>query len=154
MPWSCRNSRPRWHGGIRPSKSPRHAWPKIRGNGTGSHRWQRQRLDLDNVPDILGGMAKLTAGDARTETVIADADLFVDELIGKIIFTAGHGADEDTDALGRPKLSDVVPDSDHRRVEAQRDLATVRGEMVGDGILDDLEELLLRLGRSDREPVQ
>lgn len=55
---------------------------------------------LDNVPRILAGVAKLAAGHAGTQTVIADTDGLVLEFISKVVLPFGHGADEDTDAFG------------------------------------------------------
>lgn len=45
-------------------------------------------------------MAKLAAGHAGTQTVIADTDGFILEFISKVVLPFGHGADEDTDAFG------------------------------------------------------
>lgn len=99
-------------------------------------------------------MAELAAGDAGRETVVADRDLLVDKLVSKVVSTLGHGADKDADALVVVQGVDVFADADDRRVEAQRDLAAVRWQVVRDGVRDDLEELLLRVRSLDREAVE
>ena len=50
----------------------------------------------DDVPDVLGGMAKLATCNTGTETVVADTDRFVLELIGKVILAFCHGTYKDT----------------------------------------------------------
>ena len=73
----------------------------------------------NNVPEVFQRTAKLHASasqptslvahaligthlatrDARTQGVLADRDLFIDELIRKVIPATGHGADKDRDIL-------------------------------------------------------
>lgn len=65
----------------------------------------------DDVPDILGGVAELTAGYTGTETEVADGNGVVLELIGKVIVALGHGTDEDADALLGSESLDVVLDT-------------------------------------------
>ncbi len=109
---------------------------------------------LDDVPRIFAGVAKFAASHTGTETVVTDTDGFVLERVGKVVFPFGHGADEDTDALRRTEGVDVISDPDDVGVETEGNLATVRGEVVGDGVFDDLEQLLLRVDRADGKSVQ
>ena len=99
---------------------------------------------LNNVPDVLGGVAKLAAGYAGAEAVVADADGVVLELVGEAVLAFGHGTDEDADALLQSEVGDVVSDSHNGRVEGQGHFAAVRWKVVNDWIFDDLEELFLR----------
>ena len=96
-----------------------------------------------DVPDVLGGMAELAAGDAGREAEVADGDGIILVLVSKIVSAFSHGADEDAYALFWTEVSDVVPDPDDRGVEGERDFAAVRWEVVCDGIFDHFEKLLL-----------
>ena len=99
-------------------------------------------------------MAEFTASYAGAETEIADANRVILELVGEVVATFGHGANEYADAFLGSETTDVVLDANNLGVEGQSYLAAVVGKMVGDGILDDSEEFLLRGGRADGEPVQ
>lgn len=114
----------------------------------------RISCELDDVPDLLGTVAEFGACYTGTETVVADGDGVVLELIGEVILALGHGADENADALVGVQVLDVLAHLDDRGVETKRDLAAVRRKMIGDGVLDDLEELLLRRGGPDGQTVQ
>ncbi len=107
-----------------------------------------------NIPHVLRRMAKLTAGDARAQREVADADTIILPLIGKAVLPLGHGAHKDADAFVAAQPRHVVPDAHDRRVEAQRHLAAVRGQVVRDVVLDHLQELLLGGGAADREAVE
>jgi hypothetical protein len=65
----------------------------------------------NDVPDVLGGVAELTACYTGTETEVANGNGIVLELVGKIIVALGHGTDEHTDTLLGPEGLDVVFDS-------------------------------------------
>lgn len=108
----------------------------------------------DDIPDVLGRVAELAARHAGAQAVVADADVIVDDAVGEVVASLGHRPDEDADALRVPQVGDVVLDPHHRRVEAQRDLPAARRQMVGDRVPDHPQQLLLRVGRSDRESVQ
>lgn len=99
-------------------------------------------------------MAELAAGNTGTETEVADGDGVVLEGVGKVVSALGHGTNEDTDALLGPQSPDVVVDTDDGGVETEGDFAAVGGQMVGDGVLDDLEQLLLRVGGPDGETME
>lgn len=97
----------------------------------------------DDIPHFLGGMAELAACHTRAQTVVADTDGVVLEGVGEIVVSLGHGADEDTDAFVGVQRLDVVAGTHHRGLVTEGDLAAVRGQMVGDGVLDDFEKLFL-----------
>ena len=99
-------------------------------------------------------MAELAAGDAGRETVVADRDLLIDELVSKVVGTLGHGADKNTDAFVLAEGVDILADADDRSVEAERDLLAVGRQVVGNGVRDDLEELLLGIRSLDGEAVK
>jgi len=54
---------------------------------------------LNNVPSIFSSVTELAASNTGGQTVVADGDLLIDKLIGKIIGSLGHSANENTDAL-------------------------------------------------------
>ncbi len=109
---------------------------------------------LDDVPHILGGVAEFATRNAGRETIIADGDLLVDVLVCEVIGSLGHGSDKNADALLLLQALHILAHADQGGVEAQRILPAIGGEMVRDGVLDDLQELLLRVDRSNRESVQ
>ena len=99
-------------------------------------------------------MAELAAGNAGTQTVVADTDRVVLVLVRKVIPSLGHGTDKHADALLRAKRFDVISDTHHGCVETQGDLPAVWRKVVRDGVLDDFQQLLLRVRRPNRESVQ
>ena len=109
---------------------------------------------LYNIPNILRGVTEFTTSHTGAETVVADADLLVDHGVGEVIGALGHGAHKHADALFLVQVGNVFSHPYHRRVEAQRYLSAVGREVVRDRVLDHLEQLLLRVGRSDRQAVQ
>jgi hypothetical protein len=112
------------------------------------------RSSLDDIPDLLGSVAELAAGNASAEAEIRDADGVVLEAIREVVFALGHGANEHTDALAFVQAFDIVFDSHHRGLVAERDFAAVWRQMIGDGVLDDSEELFLRGRAADGQTVQ
>lgn len=124
-------------------------WPFLR-SGIGAS----EVLRSDNVPHLLGGMAELAACDTGTQAVVTDGNRVVLEGVGKVIVSLGHGTHEDTDALLGAQRFDVVASAHHGGFETEGHLAAVGGEVVGDGVLDDLQELLLGVGGTDGEAVQ
>lgn len=108
----------------------------------------------DDVPDILSSVTELAASDTGGQGVVADGNGIVLELVGESIRSLGHSTDEDTYALLGTQILHVVSHSYHRRIVGEGDFAAVRREVVGDGVLDDLEQLLLRGGGADGELVE
>ena len=109
---------------------------------------------LNDVPGVLGGVAELGACHRGGEGKVADRDFLVDVLVGKVVVTLGHGTNENADALIWLQGLHVLADLDDWCVEGKRDLAAVWWEVVGDWVLDHLEELLLRVRGANREAVQ
>lgn len=107
-----------------------------------------------NPPRILTRMAKLAARDARAQAIVADTNRIVLERVGKVIAALGHGADEHADTLVLAQRLDVVVDAHDGGLEAEGDLAAVGRQVVGDGVLDDAQQLLLRVGGADGQAVQ
>lgn len=99
-------------------------------------------------------MAELTTRHTGTETVVADTDRLILEGVGEVVVALGHGTDEDGDALVRLQGLQVVPGAHQGGLETHRHLPAVGGQVVGDGVLDDLEQLLLRVGGADGETVK
>ena len=100
----------------------------------------------NDVPNVFRRMTKLAASDTCTQAVIADTDGLVLEIVGKVILAFGHGTNEDTDAFIWCKALNVVFDSDNLCVEAQRDFPAFWRKVICYGILNDLQELFLRVG--------
>lgn len=107
-----------------------------------------------NVPHLLGGVTELTTGHTGRKTVVANTDGVILERVGKVIVTLSHGPDKDRDAfLGTQRLN-VILGAYHRSLKTHGDLATVGGQVVGNGVLDDLQQLLLGVGGSNRQTVE
>jgi len=111
-------------------------------------------VQLYDVPHILGCMAELAACNAGAEIEVADSDRIVLDVVGKIVIALGHSSDENANAFILVKALDVVGDSYYGSLETQCDLPAVRWEMVGDGVFDHVDELLLRGSRADLVPME
>lgn len=84
-------------------------------------------------------MAEFRACYTSRKAVVADANRFVFERVGKVIFALCHCSHEDADRFLRADGSDVIVDADDFSVETQGQFPTVGREVIGDGILDHLE---------------
>lgn len=115
---------------------------------TGYTSWR-----LDNIPDILDSIAKFATRYASAQAVIAYTDRVVLEAVGKIVVTFGHRTHKDANTLFRPEIRYVVFNPNHICVIAERDLTAIGRQVIGDGILDDLEEFFLRICGSNGEPM-
>ena len=109
---------------------------------------------LDDVPGIFCSVAEFAAGHAGAEAEGTNADGIVFERVGKIILALGHGTDEDTYTLFGTQIRHVIPNTDNLGVEAQGDLATIRGQVVSNRILDHFEQFLLGIHGSDGQFVK
>jgi len=109
---------------------------------------------LKDVPYVLGGVTHLAASNTRRKRIVANTDLLVDPSVGEVILSLRHGADDDAETLVFTEGTDVLTHIDSRSLPAQRDFATVRRKILGDRVLDDLEEFLRAGGGSDRQLVQ
>ena len=110
--------------------------------------WYCAMCSLDDVPHVFGRMTELAASDAGTKAEIADTDRLVLEFVSKVVLAFSHGADEDTDAFIWCKALDIVFNTDNFCLEAQRDFPALRRKVVCYRILNDLQELFLRVGGS------
>lgn len=73
--------------------------------------------NLDDVPDILCRVTELAASHTGRQAVVADRDRVILELVGKVVASFGHGADEDADALLRTQIGNVVSHPHNRSIE-------------------------------------
>jgi len=80
---------------------------------------------LQNIPDLLGCVAKLATGHTGTETVIADANRVVFEFIREVIPAFGHRPDENADTFRGAQRIDVVFDPDDGRLKTEGDFAAI-----------------------------
>jgi hypothetical protein len=99
-------------------------------------------------------MTKFAASDAGREFELANRDLLVHKLVRKVVRSLSHGAYENTNTLVCSERLDVVSHMNHLGIEAERDLPAVGWQVIGDGVVYDAEQFLLRFGTLDREPVQ
>jgi hypothetical protein len=107
-----------------------------------------------DIPNLFGSVAELAASHTGTETVVTDTDGLVLERIGKVIVTLGHGTDEDSNALVGLQCLQVVLGADHGCLKTHGDLAAVGRQVVGDRVLNNLQELFLRVGGADGKSVE
>lgn len=98
---------------------------------------------LEDTPNILCSVAEFAAGNAGTEVEVADTDAVVLDGIGEIIIALRHSTDKDCDALVLVEATDVITQAYHLSVETKSDLPAVGRQVIGDGVLDDLDQLLL-----------
>lgn len=85
---------------------------------------------LYNVPNVLAGVTEFAAGNTSAETVVADGDGVVLELVREIVASLGHGTDEDAHALLGTERLDIVVHTHDGGVETERNLAAVGREVV------------------------
>lgn len=65
-----------------------------------------------------------------------------------------HSSHKYAYTLLRVEALHIFSDFYYFGIEAERNLATIRGQMIGDWVLDDLEKPLLRRRRSNREAME
>ena len=109
---------------------------------------------LNNVPSIFSSVTELAASNTGGQTVVADGDLLIDKLIGKIIRSLGHCSDEDADALLWLEALNIFSDLDNFSIETESDLAAVWWKVIADWVLNNLQKLLLRVGRANGETME
>lgn len=66
----------------------------------------------------------------------------------------GHGTDKDSNALLGTNRLKVVSGPHNGGLETESHLAAVGRQVVGDGVLDHLQQLLLRVGGADGQTVE
>ncbi len=99
----------------------------------------------DDIPCVFGGMTKFAACHASAQAVVAYADGLVFEAVRKVVLSFCHCPNKDTDAFVGDQRVYVIPYSHHFSIEAECNLSTRWRQVVGDGVLDDLEKLFLRV---------
>lgn len=117
---------------------------------------RRRRYEglLDDVPGIFCSVAKLGACHTSRETEVADGDLLVHKLVGEIVGSLRHGADEYADALVWLQGFHILPNLDNGRIETESDLSAVRRQVIRNRVLNNLEQLLLGVCRANRQAMQ
>lgn len=88
-------------------------------------------------------MAEFAASHTGRETVVADGDLLIHIGVGKVIAALGHSAHEHADGLVRAEPVNIFADTYNWSVETERDLSAVRRQVISNGVLNHLEQLLL-----------
>jgi len=99
-------------------------------------------------------MAEFTACNACAQAVVRDGNGLILEGISKVVLALGHSSHKDTDALFRSQCLDEVSHFDNFSIETESDFAAIWRKVVCDGVLDDLQELLLRVDTPDRQLVK
>jgi hypothetical protein len=99
-------------------------------------------------------VAELAAGDTGAQTIVAYGNGVVFEIIGEVVTAFSHGTHKDADALVGLQSFDIVTHTNQLGVERQGHLSAFGREVVGDGILDHLEQLLLRIDGPDGQLMQ
>jgi hypothetical protein len=89
-------------------------------------------------------VTEFAAGNAGTEVKVADSNAIVLQMVCKVIAALCHGSNKDCYALVLVETFYVVAYAHNFRVEAEGNLSAIGWKMVGDGVLDNLNELFLR----------
>lgn len=108
----------------------------------------------NDIPHFLCCVAEFATRHTGAETVVADTDRIVFELVCEVITPLCHRSNEHADALSRAKGVDIILDTYYRGIETQGDLPTVGRQVIGDGIFDDLQQLLLRIRGADGKSME
>jgi hypothetical protein len=107
------------------------------------HGWATVRRLVDS-PHVFCGVTKFAAGNAGTKVEVADSNAVVLQVVCKIITALGHSSNKDCYALILVEVRYVVAYAHNFRVEAECDLAAIGWKVIGNGVLDNLDELFLR----------
>src|SRR5690242_4110314 len=99
-------------------------------------------------------MTELAACYAGTEIEVADSDAIILDCVCEVVIALGHSTNKDCDALVLAETSDIVAQSYYFSIETKGNLAAVGRQMIGDGVLDHLDQLFLGGSRSNLMPVQ
>jgi len=91
--------------------------PHLALSNEATMRLVHARQVLDDLPNVLSGMAKFAARDAGTETVIANANRVVLVLVCECIGAFRHRTNEDADAFGGPEILEVITHTYDRCIE-------------------------------------
>lgn len=88
-------------------------------------------------------MAELAACNAGTEVKVADTNAVVLDGVREVIVALRHSTNEDCDTLVLVQAADVIAKTYDLGVETKRDLTAVGWQVIGDRVLDHLDQLLL-----------
>lgn len=88
-------------------------------------------------------MAEFTACYTGAEVEVADGDGVILDVIGEAVVSFGHCTDENGNTLILLEAFNVVSDPHHLCIETECDLPAIGREVICDGVLDHLNELLL-----------
>lgn len=99
-------------------------------------------------------MAELAAGHAGRQRVVGYTNRVILIFVRKGVVALGHGTNEDADALLRSQVANVVSNSYNGCVKGERHLSAIGWQVIGDWILNDLEQFLLRRRASNGQLME
>lgn len=99
-------------------------------------------------------MTEFAACHASAQGIVADADGVIFEAVREVVPAFSHRSDKHAYTLLRSQVRYVVPDTYDFGVEAQSNLSAIWWKVIGDRILDDLEQFLLRIRRADGKSME
>jgi uncharacterized FAD-dependent dehydrogenase len=99
-------------------------------------------------------MTELAACYTGAEIEVADTDGIVFELVRKVVLALGHGSNEHSDALLRAQALNVITYPYDLGIKTESNFPAIGRKMISDGVLDDLDELLLGSSGTDLMPVK
>ena len=109
---------------------------------------------LNDIPQVFEGAANLGASDTGTQWELANRNLFITILVGKIIWPMRVRSNDETDGFILGQRRGKLRDTDRRCISGTDNFAASDRQMVGYWVFDDFEKLFSALRRSDRELVQ
>ena len=98
--------------------------------------------------------AHLSACHTGTKGILADGDLFIHNIVCKVVDAMRHCADKDGDRVILGHSRQILRQPLHGCVVRKRDLVRIAREVIRDGVFDHLEQLFGSLHASDAELVQ
>jgi hypothetical protein len=95
--------------------------------------------ELDDVPHIFDSVAEFATCYAGTQAVIAYTDGIIFEVVGEIIVTLCHRADEDANALFPTQIRNIIFDPNNFGIITESHLTAVWWEVIGNWIFYHFE---------------
>jgi hypothetical protein len=95
-------------------------------------------------------VAELAASNTSRQGEVTDGNLLIYQGIGEVVLTLSHSTNEDADTILGIHGFDILTNLDKWRIETQRDLAAVGGQVVSDRVLDHSEQFLVGVGGANR----
>jgi hypothetical protein len=99
-------------------------------------------------------VTELAASNTGRQRKVADRNLLIHKRVGEVILTLGHRTDENTNTVLGIRRFNPLTNLDKWCIEAQRNFAAVRRQVVSDGVLNHAKQLLVRVGGANRQAVQ